>query len=139
MVSQVSPNPKAKTLPLVVVLLALPFLYLFSGLGDDEVNGVIGKDWSRRVLSSIPESEFKGKDAVLTSWYSFRNDPQRNIKVSTESIDYIYNLYATATHYKVPLVVFHDGLTPEFVEKYQNEYVKFEHVTPDPAYSTTQV
>jgi hypothetical protein len=76
-------------------------------------------------------------DVVLTSWYTYSKDPQRKIQVSSKSIEYIHDLYVTATHFKVPLVVFHNDLTDEFVEKYSNDYVSFRRVEiKDPAVST---
>ena len=78
----------------------------------------------------------RGKVTALTLWYTFNRDPQRKVQVSSESISYINNLYTTATYFGVPLVVFHDALTEEFVAKYTNEYVSFEHAIPDPSMST---
>lgn len=77
------------------------------------------------------------REAVLTSWLTYRDDPQRSgVRVSPTSIDYMRNLYVSATHLGVPLVVFHNELAPDFIERYANEYVSFVQVTPDPTDST---
>lgn len=73
---------------------------------------------------------------MLTSWYTYSVDPQRHKQVSSASIDYINDLYLTATHWKVPLVVFYDNLSDELVKKYTNDYVSFKRVIPNAEYST---
>jgi len=77
-----------------------------------------------------------GKESILTSYYTYARDPQRKYLQSADSIEYIQNLYTTATHFRVPTVVFHDSLTHEFVDKYTNDYVTFEHVVPNVEFST---
>jgi hypothetical protein len=76
------------------------------------------------------------KNVVLTSWLTYAKDPQRGNQVSAESIDYIYNLYTSATYLKVSLVVFHDGLSEELVDTYSNQWVTFKRVAPSMTYST---
>eukprot|EP00584_Thalassiosira_punctigera_P010553 CAMPEP_0172532140 /NCGR_PEP_ID=MMETSP1067-20121228/5298_1 /TAXON_ID=265564 ORGANISM="Thalassiosira punctigera, Strain Tpunct2005C2" /NCGR_SAMPLE_ID=MMETSP1067 /ASSEMBLY_ACC=CAM_ASM_000444 /LENGTH=337 /DNA_ID=CAMNT_0013316617 /DNA_START=22 /DNA_END=1035 /DNA_ORIENTATION=- len=80
------------------------------------------------------------RDVVLTSWYTYARDPQRKVQVSSTKIDYIHDLYVTATHFKVPLVVFHDGLADDFVAKYANDHVSFRKVKiEDPTVSTNDL
>ena len=75
------------------------------------------------------------KDVVLNSWVRYKRDPQRYVQVSKD-IDYIYNMYVSATHLKMSVIIFYDWLSDEFIEKYENEYVTFKHVEPDCHYST---
>jgi len=77
----------------------------------------------------------KKRDVVLTSWFRYRRDPQRHVQVSKD-IDYIYNMYVSATHLKIPVIIFYDWLSNEFIEKYSNDYITFKHVEPDRHYST---
>jgi len=77
----------------------------------------------------------KKKDVILTSWFRYRRDPQRHVQVSKD-IDYIYNMYVSATHLKIPVIIFYDWLSNEFIEKYSNDYITFKHVEPDRHYST---
>ena len=75
------------------------------------------------------------KDVVLTSWFRYRRDPQRHVQVSKD-IDYINNMYVSATHLEIPVIIFYDWLSDEFIEKYSNDYITFKHVEPDRHYST---
>jgi hypothetical protein len=76
------------------------------------------------------------KNVVLTSWLTYAKDPQRGNQVSAESTDYIYNLYTSATHLNVSLVVFHDGVSEELVDTHSNQWVTFKRVAPSMIYST---
>lgn len=141
------PRTRTKIIPLVVALALLPLLLYLNGWEfdqgqfDDDDDQRILEPWvpsqaqGRQLQSTTPMAP-RGKVAALASWYTYSRDPQRGSQVSSESIEYIYNLYTTATHFGVPLVVFHDALTEEFVAKYTNEYVSFQHAIPDPSMST---
>ena len=71
---------------------------------------------------------------VLTSWFTYAPDPQRYVIVP-KKINYIFNLYVTATFYRVPVIVFHDSLSQTFTDQYSNTWVSFKRVTPDKSYS----
>ena len=138
------PRTRTKLIPILAALALVPFLLYINrdgwGFDDDDDDGQrILEPWvpsqGRQLESTTPMAP-RGKVAALTSWYTFNHDPQRKVQVSSESIAYINNLYTTATHFGVPLVVFHDALTEEFVAKYTNEYVSFQHAVPGTSMST---
>lgn len=87
-------------------------------------------------VRSFKSEHEKYSHVVLTSWFNFANDPQRGSRVSVDTIDYMYNLYVTATHLRVPVVVFHNAVPDSLVATYSNQWVTFIKVVPDPRYST---
>tara|TARA_R110000765_G_scaffold23195_3_gene58818 strand:- start:115 stop:867 length:753 start_codon:yes stop_codon:yes gene_type:complete len=73
---------------------------------------------------------------VLTSYFSKKrhpNDPNdshvigrnQDLRVSRNSFDYIQKWYDSVTSNKLKSVVFHDDLSDQFVNEYQNEFVEF--------------
>lgn len=87
--------------------------------------------------SSVANQIMTKKEVVFTSYYTYQIDPQRKYKQSSDSIEYIHNLYATATHFHIHTVIFHDSLTQEFVDRFTNDYVSFQKVMLDPKGFTT--
>ena len=65
---------------------------------------------------------------VLTSYFTTQPDPQRNIPTDNNNFDYIKPLYESAIQHEIPVVIFHDGLSVEFIDKYSNYLIKFEKV-----------
>jgi len=73
---------------------------------------------------------------ILTSYFTKKrhpNDPNdshvigrnKDLKVDNDSFEYIQKWYDSIIVNKLKAVVFHDDLSSEFVNKYQNEFVTF--------------
>jgi hypothetical protein len=107
------------------------------GKGSNTSAVLVPKEQSQRPDEvQHPYPKDTPKDVVLTSWLTYAKDPQRKQQVSATSIDYIYNLYTTATHLKVSMVVFHDSVSAKVIDAYSNQWVTFKRVGPSTKYST---
>lgn len=79
----------------------------------------------------------KKNQIVLTSYFCNKPHPQLGDpdivgvsptgKVRTDDFSYIQDWYESLTKHQVSGVVFYDYLSSEFVEKYTNEYLSFQH------------
>lgn len=82
---------------------------------------------------------------ILTSYFTKKRHPNdasdshvvgrnKDLRVSNNSFDYIAKWYHSILANKLKAIVFHDDLSDEFVNQYQNEFVKFAKVE-DSVYS----
>lgn len=62
---------------------------------------------------------------ILTTYFTSKKDPQRNLYQPPDSLDYIKNWYESIISNKLLAVVFYDNLSDDFVSKIQNSHVKF--------------
>ena len=68
---------------------------------------------------------------VLFTTYFFKQiDPQRKVHAPGDDIKYIEPWYFSMVRLGLYGVVFHDGLSEEFVRRYQTDRISFEYVPP---------
>ena len=79
----------------------------------------------------------ESRSAVFASWLAYHLDPQRGKRVPTDSIGYVHNLYVTASHLGLHLVIFHDDhLAQSVIDSYASESVVFHRTKPDESMTT---
>ena len=78
------------------------------------------------------------ENIVLTIYYCKYKDPQRNIYQKTDNFAYISAFYNSVVKNKMHTVIFYDGLSDDFIEKYTNEYVSFVQI-PEKDYGLTSM
>ncbi len=88
--------------------------------------------------SSRKTNDSKKDNIVLTTYLSKKKDPQRNIHVPN-NLKYMFNFYTTAKYHSLPVKVFHDNLTHDFVTKYQTSTITFEKVVTNSSLSNNDV
>lgn len=67
-------------------------------------------------------------DAIFTSYYSTKPDPQRKKMISDNNFAYIKEFYDSVNLLKLNVRIFHDYLTSDFVEKYSTDHIQFVRV-----------
>lgn len=72
--------------------------------------------------------ELEGAEVIFSTYFCGRPDPQRNIFVQNDAYDYIKPLYESVHKLGLNCVIFHDGLSDGFVEKYSTSKTKFVQV-----------
>ena len=105
-----------------ICLFCLIFLFLLYGMDNGE-----------RVLLNNKVNEYilleKKEGIVLSTYFTSVLDPQRNKFVNNNDYEYMKPLYESCLEHSFDLVIFHDSLSNEFIEKYENEYVQFQMVS----------
>ncbi len=76
-----------------------------------------------------------GSSIILTSFFTYANDPQRYHRIG-KTFAYMKNFYTSVKYNNLNVMIFHDGLSLEFTDKYSTETIKFQKVVPDMDYST---
>jgi len=69
------------------------------------------------------------KNIIITSYYFNKPDPQRN-KFYREDFNYIKQFYNSLINHNLDCIIFHDGLSDEFLKKYTTDkirFIKFSH------------
>lgn len=65
-------------------------------------------------------------NVIIGAYYNSKNDPQRNIKVDTDSYNYIKGWYDSIMELNLKGVLLHDGsCSRSFIDKYSNENFTF--------------
>lgn len=77
-------------------------------------------------------------DIILSIYYTKYVDPQRNIHQKNDNFAYIKNFYQSIIQHNMKAVIFHDGLSVDFIQKYQNDHVQF-RLIPDKNYGLTSM
>jgi hypothetical protein len=81
------------------------------------------------------------ENIILAVYFNKYKDPQRGNYVNGNDINYILPWYSSIIEKKMYGIIFHDHLNDEFIQKYENEYVKFiyidhQYLTLDNYYDT---
>lgn len=76
----------------------------------------------------IKEGEVPG-DYIFTTYFTTMADPQRKRGRNPNQFQYMRNWYQSVNHLGLRAVVFHDNLSPQFVQKLTNENVSFVKVS----------
>ena len=66
-------------------------------------------------------------NAILSSYYTTKPDPQRNTYVRKDDLNKMANWYFSVASHRLNAVVFYDDLSPTFIEWYQRDHIQFEH------------
>ena len=91
-----------------------------------------------RINGNESTYENQSSSVILTSWFTFQKDPQRGKQVA-QTINYIWNFYTTSRFLGLRVVVFHDHLPSEFVQKYSTDKISFEKIEPTKSFSTNDL
>jgi hypothetical protein len=67
---------------------------------------------------------------ICTTYFNSQKDPQRNITIEGSNFNYISGWYNSVLKNNLKGVIFHDGLNPDFISKYNNENISFIKVIP---------
>ena len=76
----------------------------------------------------ITAVELKGSAVIFSTYFCGRPDPQRNVFVQNDAYDYIKPLYESVYKLGLNCIIFHDGLSNDFVEQYSTSSIKFVQV-----------
>jgi hypothetical protein len=68
---------------------------------------------------------------LLTTYFCRNADPQRKVCAPPNDITYIAPWYESVSRLGLPGVVFHDGMSQDFIHQYQTESIAFEYVDPE--------
>ncbi len=77
----------------------------------------------------------RSKSVVLTSYFTFANDPQRHKRV-TPSFNYLANFWNTAHHHGLEVVIVHDDLPKQFIHQHSTSKIRFHKVSASTHWST---
>jgi hypothetical protein len=75
-----------------------------------------------RGLKLVP---LPGTEVVFTTYFCGKPDPQRNTFVEGDAYDYIKPLYESVRDLGLSCIIFHDGLSRQFTDRYTTESIKF--------------
>lgn len=84
---------------------------------------------------SLPEQDAHCKifpDVIIASYFTSRPDPQTGNQIAPDQEDYIAPWYTSMRHHNAHGLVFHDGLSPDFIARFQTERIRFISCSPGP-------
>jgi len=94
------------------------------------------KNQTPNIKNTDTPSQSDSKNIILTSVYSYREDPQRGRKIEC-GFDYIANFYNSVYFYEMRAVIMHDCYSEQFVKQYETDKIAFVRVnSPDKSMST---
>ena len=77
----------------------------------------------------------EGSDVVFTTYFNSKQNPQAAHSTFTfapkDKINYIFPWFASVLFHKLNAVIIHDGLSTDFIQKYENEHVQFVYYKPE--------
>ena len=78
-------------------------------------------------ISTLSElhSQREYKDVILTIYYFNQPDPQRKKNQKSNDFNYIKNFYTTVKDLNLNCIIFHDGLSNEFIKQYETDIIEF--------------
>jgi hypothetical protein len=91
---------------------------------DIDYNNTYFKDLGRCIGKSPKLAELYNKNIIITSYYFNKPDPQRK-KYNRENFDYIKPFYNSIIKLNLNCIIFHDGLSHDFIKKYEINKIKF--------------
>lgn len=77
-------------------------------------------------------------DIILSIYYTKHADPQRNLHQKNDNFAYIKKFYESIIRHNMKAIIFHDGLSVDFIEKYQNDHIQF-RLIPEKNYGLTSM
>ena len=80
-------------------------------------------------LKNSQHENFDSMDnVIMTTYFCKKKDPQRGNTAPCNDIKYIKPWYYSMKKLNLNGIVFHDGLSEKFIEKYKTDKIKFEYV-----------
>eukprot|EP00124_Ichthyophonus_hoferi_P001100 Ihof_evm1s51 gene=Ihof_evmTU1s51 len=79
------------------------------------------KSWYRRGGGA-------GRSVVFACYFSRKKDPQRGSMLGSDNFDYIEKWYESVKKLELEAVIFHDGLSPDFIASYSTSTITFMRV-----------
>lgn len=73
-------------------------------------------------------SNLGDENVIMTTYFCNKNDPQRPKRAPCNDFQYIKPWYNSIKKLGLNGVVFHDGMSDDFIKKYQTEKIKFVYV-----------
>jgi len=73
----------------------------------------------------IEHCDLDFKEVICTTYFTTKNDPQRNEKAKLDAIEYIAPWYNSMKALKLFGIVFYDNLSKDFIDKYQTKTIIF--------------
>ena len=70
----------------------------------------------------------KPKNVIMTTYFCNKKDPQRNKKAECNKYEYIKPWYDSVKKLNLNGIIFHDGMSEKFINKYQTDKIKFVYV-----------
>jgi len=71
----------------------------------------------------------KWKELIITCYVTNKPDPQTGIVRSNSNFEFIQPWYDSMVRVGLPGIILHDGLTSEFIEKYETDNIQFRYCT----------
>ena len=69
--------------------------------------------------------------ARMTTYFCRKVDPQRKVHVAADDISYIEPWYYSVDRLRLPGIVFHDGMSKQFIERFGTDLIRFVYVPPE--------
>lgn len=88
------------------------------------------------ITPKIYQSLYGKQNVIFTSYYHKSKDPQRNRFIKKDNFDYIQKFYDSVIKNNLTCVIFHDGVSKEFIDKYSTNKISFVQFSHDD-YKTT--
>lgn len=104
-------------------ILIKSFNYLFKDFSKIPIHSKIEEN-TKRIVDDISNLEV-GKNIILSTYFTTKNDPQRGVGINKNDFNYIENFYNSVISSNYNLIIFHDSLNDDFIKKYTNSNVKF--------------
>lgn len=91
---------------------------------------VLMRIWTRKKSDRTP-AEVGGRNVLLTTYFCRKTDPQRKEHAPCNDFSYIRPWYESVAALGLEGVIFHDGMSDCFVERYETDRIRFEMVPPE--------
>lgn len=99
-------------------------------------SGIAHRAWRLERRLGLAAGERPGSGVLVTTYFTARPDPQRGLAQAPDSYDYIAPWYESVNRLGLSGIIFHDGLSGDFVRRYTTANVSFVAVSADYAFST---
>lgn len=128
----VSPSKFIKTIFVNALLLLSNFGYFIKKSNWGKFSNLKFNCSNYERWVEFKENDLLIKEAIFTTYFSSKKDPQRLNFAPSNSIEYIAPWYNSIQKHKILGIVFYDHLSESFIQKYENEYVQFRKCTIGP-------
>jgi acyl-coenzyme A synthetase/AMP-(fatty) acid ligase len=75
-------------------------------------------------------SASSANNVIFTTYFCRKLDPIRKVHAPCNDFSYIAPWYTSMQELGLYGVIFHDGMSREFIERYQTEKIRFEYIDP---------
>lgn len=77
-----------------------------------------------RILEDLSNEKFSN-EVILTTYFTSKKDPQRNLFTAKNDFNYIKDFYFSIINNNLNAIIFYDDLEEEFILEYTNQNIKF--------------